>query len=139
MQERFLWTALRISLQTDHVRSVIPFRLVWLFWLGALFWLSHQPRLPVPKIPIPILDKWMHLTYFLVGGVLYVLSWRGTRSRVLLAGVIFFAALGAVDEWHQSFVPGRSGLDAGDWIADCIGATLGIRLALSRIASEAAD
>jgi VanZ family protein len=35
------------------------------------------------------------------------------------------AALGAIDEWHQLAVPGRSA-DVRDWLADVIGALLGI-------------
>ena len=34
-------------------------------------------------------------------------------------------AYGASDEWHQSFVPGRS-VDVADWIADAIGVVVGV-------------
>jgi len=32
---------------------------------------------------------------------------------------------GATDEWHQLFVEGRE-VDALDWLADCLGATLAL-------------
>jgi VanZ family protein len=93
--------------------------------------MSHQSGLPSIEVPIPHLDKWVHFTYFLLGGALFVLSWGGERRSWMPWGSIFlFAALGAADEWHQSFVPGRSGLDSGDWIADCLGSAIGVRLAL---------
>ncbi len=83
------------------------------------------------KLPIPHFDKWVHFLYFMLGGVLFNLSWgMERRSWKSWGGILFFAALGAADEWHQSFVPGRSGLDSGDWIADCLGSATGLRLAL---------
>jgi VanZ family protein len=36
-------------------------------------------------------------------------------------------AFGVGDEWHQSFVPGRSS-EWGDWVADTAGAALAIGL-----------
>ena len=39
--------------------------------------------------------------------------------------MIIVAMLGAFDEWYQSFSPGRSGNDLGDWIADCSGGIVG--------------
>jgi VanZ family protein len=41
--------------------------------------------------------------------------------------LLVVSAYGASDEWHQSFVPGRS-TDVRDWIADTIGAALAIGL-----------
>jgi VanZ family protein len=34
------------------------------------------------------------------------------------------ALFGALDEWHQQFIPGRS-MDLFDWLADFSGATIG--------------
>jgi VanZ family protein len=36
--------------------------------------------------------------------------------------------IGALDELHQWFVPNRSGLDRGDWIADTLGGVFGTLL-----------
>ncbi|MBI3568990.1 MAG: VanZ family protein [Gemmatimonadetes bacterium] len=51
----------------------------------------------------------------------------GWRSRVFARGLMVVAAIscfGALDEWHQQFIPGRS-MELGDWIADTTGALLG--------------
>ena len=73
-------------------------------------------------------DKFGHFAGY---GVLGVLAARAlgtpvTRTSVaaLLAGA---AAFGAVDEWHQQFIPGRS-QDRADWLADTLGASLGVIL-----------
>jgi VanZ family protein len=36
--------------------------------------------------------------------------------------------LGALDEYNQQFIPGRSGLSLEDWIADMSGAVAGVGL-----------
>ena len=53
---------------------------------------------------------------------------RGPQfTAAITAGVlvIVLATVGALDEWHQSWVPGRSGNDPGDWLADVVGALTG--------------
>ena len=36
--------------------------------------------------------------------------------------------LGALDEYNQQFIPGRSGLSFEDWVADMSGAVAGVGL-----------
>jgi VanZ family protein len=36
------------------------------------------------------------------------------------------AVVGLFDEAHQLMTPGRSGMDAGDWLADVLGGTLAL-------------
>ena len=45
-------------------------------------------------------------------------------AALVLAGV---SAFGALDEWHQQFVAGRS-QDRADWFADTLGASFGVIL-----------
>jgi hypothetical protein len=73
-------------------------------------------------------DKLVHLGLYLILGLL--LAWGKTRTgfagpaiRLLIMG----AGYGALDEWHQSFVPGRD-VSAGDWLADTAGVALGLLL-----------
>lgn len=72
------------------------------------------------------LDKIAHFTAY---GVLAALSLRATvtprRVATVLTVLVCVSVLGAVDEWHQSFIPGRS-MSIADWIADTVGATVGL-------------
>lgn len=71
-------------------------------------------------------DKFAHFgAYGLLGTLVCRIRGAGWRS----AGVslLVVSAYGASDEWHQSFVPGRMS-DAGDWVADTLGAALAIGL-----------
>ena len=46
--------------------------------------------------------------------------------RVLIpVAVLVIGLIGGLDEWHQSFTPGRSGNDLSDLLADVLGAAAG--------------
>ncbi len=80
----------------------------------------------------PVPDTAAHLVLFaIVGGVLH--SWTlhrrahapaGHRILITLLAVL---AVGAADEWLQSWTPGRS-TDFRDLTVDCAGGTLGVLL-----------
>lgn len=73
----------------------------------------------------PGADKWVHGGLFAVLGLLGALAWRGMRARpALLLSLVF---LGALTEWLQAYVPGRS-MSAADWLADSAGVLLGLGL-----------
>lgn len=55
--------------------------------------------------------------------------WRAKPSRGFLLAFLVAALYGASDEFHQSFVPGRS-CEFADFLADAIGAFLGSALYL---------
>ena len=105
----------------------------WLAWLGLLTWLSSQSQ-PGPAIAIRHIDKLEHFVYFAAGGLALAgaHALRGRKNlaeaasgyRLRRGGVLVLlvgCAVGWLDEWHQSFVPGRVGLDVGDWLADACG------------------
>ena len=91
-----------------------------LFWLGcfvlwfAVLWLlsSGRPSLP-GSLTIPHLDKIAHFGYFFGGGGILTAylfcrkpsapSWRG----LIALAVIALALIGGLDEYHQTFTPGR--------------------------------
>lgn len=84
---------------------------------------------------IPHMDKVLHFGYFM-GGAFILATWillRKDRAACLclriLLPLILFAVIGALDEWHQTFTPGRSGNDPFDWLADLLGALTGILIA----------
>jgi UDP-2,3-diacylglucosamine pyrophosphatase LpxH/VanZ family protein len=110
-------------------------RMRW-FWIlplavaATIVWLSAQSHYPGGiELPSP-LDKCAHATVF--GLLAWMLDLALQRNRpglplyrrhlFVLAFVAFF---GATDEWHQSFVPGRS-CEIGDWVADALGGALGL-------------
>jgi VanZ family protein len=107
-------------------------RAVWpaLAWAALIFVLSHQSRLPVALPPLAHLDKVAHAAgYAVLAGLvargLLALGREGRRALWLAIAVC--SLYGALDEWHQSFVPGRDP-DPLDWAADTAGAGLGAAL-----------
>lgn len=93
-------------------------------YMAAIFYLSHQPSVPIP-MKFPVQDKVLHfIAYFLLAGLLtHAFLSGGIKKRFLLAFLVA-AAYGITDEFHQSFVPGREA-SIWDWIADAAGAWFG--------------
>ena len=96
-----------------------------LLWAAALIIATSWPNPDVPQVGQG--DKLVHL-------LLYgILAWLIARAEPSLATMLRRAALtllglacfAALDEWHQSFVPGRSASTA-DWAADVVGAAAGL-------------
>jgi VanZ family protein len=106
-------------------------------WLPPLIWaafiliLTSIPGSHLPALPSRNFDKLVHLAIYGVFGWLTVRAWSG-GSRVTaaaLAIVLLISCFGALDEWHQQFIPQRS-MDLLDWTADTAGATVGVLLAM---------
>jgi VanZ family protein len=93
-------------------------------WVVVILVGTSWPRLSLGRDAAG-LDKVAHFTAY---AILAALSLRATLTprhwRTLVAVVLSIAALGAVDEWHQSFIPGRS-MSLLDWLADSSGAVVG--------------
>jgi len=103
------------------------------FWLpvlayvSAIYALSSQPNLPVP-LGFAYGDKVAHLCEYLVLGLLLVRALRATLrvSRPLFAAMMaigLVVAVGASDEFLQSFIPGRTS-DIFDLLADSLGGAI---------------
>jgi VanZ family protein len=93
-------------------------------YMGVIFYLSHQPSVPIPP-RFPHQDKVFHfLAYFLLAMLVAGANQEGGRKRRFFSAFIVAALYGISDEIHQSFVPGR---DASvlDWIADAGGGWVG--------------
>jgi VanZ family protein len=94
-----------------------------------IYWLSDQPSLKGPEW-FPHQDKLHHAVTF---SIMALLAWRSFRHwidrPIILAifAVSFCSVYGISDEWHQSFVEGRTS-DIADWIADTVGAAMAIFL-----------
>ncbi|MFZ2452036.1 MAG: VanZ family protein [Methylovulum miyakonense] len=98
-----------------------------LAYCGFIYWLSDQATLPTPDL-FSGEDKLHHAgAYFILAALAWANFRRIAKPPIILAtAVIVFGSLyGASDEWHQSFVPGRSP-DVLDWLADTLGAVLAV-------------
>jgi VanZ family protein len=127
----------------SRLRSSIALR--WaavIAWMGVIFFLSAQSKLPDLTPGLPGLEEiGGHLTAY---GVLAGLLWwalRGTRVRYPATWALVLAVLyGATDEFHQSFVPGRD-MSLSDLMVDLIGASAALLIItlLTRSADGLAD
>jgi VanZ family protein len=102
-------------------------------WAAVLFLVSSRPTLPSDLSNH--LDKVAHFAAYLVLGFFLARGaahWRIAMWWALSMGV----AYGASDEWHQSFVPGRSP-SVGDWIADAAGSAAGVLIFVWLLRSRA--
>lgn len=127
-------------------RSLTPW-LPTLVWVGILFVLSEQTHLPGRSL-LPVSDLVAHFVLYTVLGA--CLAWGRDRAgekdapggRLPHAAVVATGILlGAVDEWHQSFVPRREP-SLADLGADAVGVVVGyaalLLLMLARRASARA-
>jgi VanZ family protein len=67
-------------------------------------------------------DKVAHFVYY---GTMAILLAHGLGRRWLWIPLVMVPAVGALDEWHQMYVPGR---DASffDWMADAAGTMMAV-------------
>jgi VanZ family protein len=97
-------------------------------WMAMLWVLSDQPGLSVsedPSVDLPI-RRAAHVGVYGVLAVLFARALRTPASGWRLAAPWLLAvAYGALDEWHQTQVPSRSG-SAGDVGFDAVGAAVGV-------------
>jgi VanZ family protein len=91
--------------------------------------------IPEPDFAEPVVQvMWDKTVHFLFFGTIAFFLWIATSKRWPLAVWIFVAVIGALDETHQMFVPGRDP-DIRDWLADGLGAAAALIVA-SRIESR---
>jgi VanZ family protein len=106
-----------------------PLFYLWLpllAWMSLIFFLSAQPDFPHPKASWleDLLGIGAHMFLF---GVLAVLWARVLQSqrRTLLFAFLLTMLYAFLDEFHQSFVPGRTA-DPLDLVYDGLGAALAL-------------
>jgi len=102
-------------------------------WMGIIFWFSAQPE------PFDLPESWQEDLVANAGHAigyagLGLLWWRALAARLTssdrwtLALAFLLTLLYAIsDEYHQTFVPGRSG-NLGDVLIDAVGAGFGLWL-----------
>jgi VanZ family protein len=97
-----------------------------LLLMAVIFIFSAQPDLNTGLGPLDTAGR--KLVHFAEYALLALLWWRALRTRLdgrraALAAFAVTALYAASDEFHQSFVEGRSGSPL-DWAIDCAGAAL---------------
>jgi VanZ family protein len=104
-----------------------------ILWAAGLLILSAQPAERLPPPAFWQVDKLAHTLLYAMLGVLAgrALMVRSRPARwALVAAAIGLVAFGLLDEWSQSFTPGRMSSGA-DLVADALGGWIGL-LAASR-------
>lgn len=121
----------------------LPWGLLLGVWIILVFALSSIAAPELPEGPeIPFLDKVAHFVIYAAGAVCVWHLYRrrfGCRwfSSVMTFSTIAF--LGGLDEYYQTYIPGRSGADVGDWAADLAGAAAAILILLLIYRSNSSD
>ncbi|MDZ7630414.1 MAG: VanZ family protein [Gemmatimonadaceae bacterium] len=72
-------------------------------------------------------DKVVHFSAYAMLGASVAWAALARTGAGALRWLMVVSALGAADEWHQQFIPGRR-MDAVDWVADTAGAAFGLSL-----------
>jgi len=104
-------------------------------WACGILWLSSLTPQELPDSAFLFWDKVNHFAAFALGGWLAANALRVSRPQTSVAGaivlaVVIVAVFGALDEFLQTFTPGRTGDDIYDWTADVLGALTGALLSL---------
>ncbi|MEO1857969.1 MAG: VanZ family protein [Rubritalea sp.] len=100
--------------------------IAWAIWLLSLWFLSAGTQGAENTPDIPHLDKVAHFGYFFGGGGL-LCGWlrhqfsQLSALRCITITTLVCSLVGIMDEYHQTFTPGRLGNDFGDWLADTLG------------------
>jgi len=95
--------------------------------MAVIFYLSSLHQAPLPP---GLGDKPAHGFGYMGLGLVIARALAGglpprISSRHVLIGLAIASLYGVTDEWHQSFVAGRSS-DVYDWLSDTIGSAIGL-------------
>jgi VanZ family protein len=103
-----------------------------LLWAALILILTSIPGSHIPVPPFRNFDKIVHLAIYGVLGWLTARAWSNgsTITAAALATIVLISCFGALDEWHQQFIPQRS-MELLDWATDTTGAAIGVILALA--------
>lgn len=108
-------------------------------WAAFIFMLSSQPGNRFDEAEdfldfVPAADFFAHIViYFVLATLVHAVLriYLPRRKHLLMIDTVIFSLLyGVSDEFHQSFVPGRS-VSASDLLADVLGAALAVTLWLA--------
>lgn len=117
----------------DRLKHFLRYQFPALLWAVIIFIASSIPASKLPKFTNYVDDKVIHISIFLVFGLLvyralepHLKTDRFNWGRLLLS-ISAVIVYGISDEIHQGFVPGRT-VDVLDATADSIGGILSATL-----------
>jgi VanZ family protein len=110
--------------QMNEVLRMVPMALA----MGTIFFVSHQPGDSLSLPQLPGFDKLAHMISYGVLAMAVFFAWseqqKSSKPRaVMLATLVFCLLYGISDEFHQSFIPGRT-VSVYDLLADGVGAAM---------------
>ena len=70
-------------------------------------------------------EPWDKVAHFVYYGTMAVLLGHGAGRRWLWLPLILVPLIGALDEWHQFYVPDRDA-SVFDWMADALGTVVAV-------------
>jgi len=96
-------------------------------WTLLIFFLCLTPGKDIPKVDVPLIDKWVHFLLFAVFSFLWLLSFSSTGIARLLLILACSISIGWLVEELQGVLTflGRS-KETIDILADSIGGLLGV-------------
>jgi len=124
-------------------RKPAAYLYLFIAWMVTLWFLSEGNPAPKSGPKIIHLDKIAHFGYFF-GGAGLLAGYLGLKQRLkmphgtlriafIVVVILVGFVIGRLDEYHQSFTPGRTGNDNGDWLADILGAATGAWVMLTSV------
>ena len=104
-------------------------RFIAILWTLLILYGCFMPAKDVPKVNVPLIDKWVHFTFFGGFSFLWLCAAPSLKMSRLLTVMLISVFFGSMIEIVQGAVPslGRAS-EFMDAVADSVGAVLGIIL-----------
>jgi surface polysaccharide O-acyltransferase-like enzyme len=111
-------------------------------WMAFVYYSSSISGEDMLKIDIPNIDKLFHFIEYFVLGALLIRAFANSSDRtnfkfIFLLSILIAFIYGALDEFHQRFIPGRSP-EIFDILSDIIGSLSGALLSMHKEKSDRA-
>ena len=119
----------------DWFQYPLTWWILFALWLVGFMVITALPGRDLPEMPFSTFDKLVHFSAFFIGSaLLFPAIYLTGRWRIVTSGFIALflsMVLGVADEMMQLFIPGRSGGDWGDMLANSLGAVVGVFMLMS--------
>lgn len=102
-------------------------RFIAVLWTLLILFGCFMPAKQVPKVDVPLIDKWVHFTFFGGFALFWLFAWPSVHYGRLITIVLLGVFFGCMIEVFQGLLPalGRAS-ELMDAVADSIGAILGV-------------